>query len=204
MILNRHFSEHPFLLGGRPSAADYGLIGPLFAHLGRDPVPTTLMKREAPRVYRWVERMMAPGLDTLEFPDYGTDWIADNAVPDSLEALLQLIAKDMLPELTDKLTFLDVWVSEHQPADGEPVSAKPHQRMIGQVNTHFRRVPVTAAVEPYLLYILRRAKEAMASFNDTDRQRVSNALSRVGLLATIPSARQYSVGQHKHIEVWER
>ena len=35
--LNAHFAEHPYLFGGRPSLADYGLIGPLFAHLGRGP-----------------------------------------------------------------------------------------------------------------------------------------------------------------------
>jgi glutathione S-transferase len=34
--LNSHFAEHPYLFGGRPSLADYGLIGPMFAHLGRE------------------------------------------------------------------------------------------------------------------------------------------------------------------------
>lgn len=202
-ILNRHFSEHPFLFGGRPSVADYGLIGPLFAHLGRDPVPAGMMKREAPRVYRWVERMLAPGLDTVEFPEYGTDWIAQDAIPDSLAALLQLISKDMLPELTDKLAFLDTWVAENQPADGEPVSAKAHQRMIGQVNTRFRGVAVTAGVEPYLLYLLRRASSAMAKLDDSDRQRVTAALGSVGLLDAVPAPRPYSVGRRQHIEVWE-
>ncbi len=203
-VLNRHFSEHPFLFGGRPSIADYGLIGPLFAHLGRDPVPAGVMKREAPRVYRWVERMLAPGLDTVEFPDYGTAWIAEDAIPETLDALLHLMARDMLPELTDKLAYLDAWVSERQPADGEAVSAKPHQRMIGQVHTHFRGVPVTAGVEPYLLYILRRAATLLADLNETDRQRVSTALSKVGLLDAVPPPSSYSVGRRNHIEIWQR
>lgn len=203
-ILNQHFSEHPFLFGGRPSVADYGLIGPLYAHLGRDPVPAGIMKREAPRVYRWVERMLAPGLDTVEFCEYGTDWIADDAVPESLEKLLRLMARDMLPELTDKLAFLDAWVNQHQPVDGEPVSAKPHQRMIGLINTHFRSVPVSAGVEPYLLYILQRATAAMADLGEADRQRLSAALSRYGLLEAVPRARDYSVGRRDHIEVWCR
>ena len=37
--LDRHFASHRFLFGDRPSLGDYGLIGPLYAHLGRDPWP---------------------------------------------------------------------------------------------------------------------------------------------------------------------
>ena len=43
-ILEQHFASHPYLLGGRPSIADFGLMAPLFAHLSRDPVPSNLMK----------------------------------------------------------------------------------------------------------------------------------------------------------------
>ena len=51
--LNEHFNYHPYVLGGRPSIADFGLIGPLYAHLGRDPVPADLMKKISPHVYRF-------------------------------------------------------------------------------------------------------------------------------------------------------
>ena len=91
--LNAHFSEHPYLFGGRPSLADYGLIGPMFAHLGRDPVPANIMKTRAPKVFRWVERMTAPGLDTPEFPGYGDAYVADDAIPTTLEPLLRQIAE---------------------------------------------------------------------------------------------------------------
>lgn len=203
-ILNRHFAEHPFLFGGRPSIADYGLIGPLFAHLGRDPVPAGIMKRQAPKVFRWVERMMAPGLDSVEFPDYGSDWISADKLPHTLTPLLKLIAREILPELTDKLAFLDAWIAKHQPADGEPVAAKPHQRMIGQVTTFFRGVPVNAGVEPYLLYMLRRATAIIDALPEEERQQVSAALQELGLLDAVPQARDYSVDRREHIEVWAR
>ena len=35
-------------------------MAPLYAHLGRDPVPKALMQSLAPNVYRWVERMNQP------------------------------------------------------------------------------------------------------------------------------------------------
>ncbi|MFW5824048.1 MAG: glutathione S-transferase family protein [Marinobacter sp.] len=202
--LNDHFSRHPYLFGGRPSVADYGLIGPMFAHLGRDPVPCEIMKTRAPKVYRWVERMTAPGLDTPEFPDYGSDYIADDQIPESLVPLLHQIAGEIFPELTDKLAFMDELIEQQQPADGEPVSPKPHQRYVGLVSTRYRGQPMESGVEPYLVYILRRADRTLDGLPKADVNRVRAALNQYGLEHALPGERGYSVDRRDQIEVWER
>ncbi|MEX2333652.1 MAG: glutathione S-transferase domain-containing protein [Pseudohongiella sp.] len=202
-ILEQHFREHPYLFGGRPSVADYGLIGPMFAHLGRDPVPSDLMKRRAPRVFRWVERMTAPRLDAPEFTQYGTDYYTNDTLPETLTPLLAHIAEEIFPELTSKLVFMDDHVNQWQPADGQPVSDKPHQRYIGVIETQFRGVPVTAGVQPYLLYLLRRADAVLQSLDETEQSRVLAGLQRHGLDRALPGQRGYSVGRRNHIEVWD-
>lgn len=58
--LERHFAAHPYLFGDRPSIGDFGLIGPLYAHNYRDPKSGAMMRALAPKVARWVERMMNP------------------------------------------------------------------------------------------------------------------------------------------------
>eukprot|EP00966_Prymnesium_polylepis_P193231 4478808-Prymnesium_polylepis.1 len=45
-----HLAAHHYVLGGGPSTADFGLLGPLYAHLYRDPVPAAMMRAEFPRV----------------------------------------------------------------------------------------------------------------------------------------------------------
>jgi glutathione S-transferase len=202
--LNAHFSEHPYLFGGRPSLADYGLIGPMFAHLGRDPVPGNIMKTRAPKVFRWVERMTAPGLDTPEFPGYGDAYLADDAIPATLEPLLRQIADESFPMLTDKLAFMDALIQEHQPKDGQPVSPKPHQRYVGVVESSFRGVPVKAGVQPYLLYVLRKADRMLAESPTDEQTRVRQALASRGLAEALPGERGYTVDRRNHIEVWER
>lgn len=202
--LNAHFAEHPYVFGGRPSLADYGLIGPMFAHLGRDPVPGNIMKTRAPKVFRWVERMTAPGLDTPEFTGCGDDFLADDAIPSTLEPLLRQIADEIFPMLTDKLTFMDGLIQEQQPDDGQPVSEKPHQRYVGAVETSFRGVPVQAGIQPYLVYVLRKADEALATAPGDDQLRVHEALAERGLAGALPGERGYSVDRRNHIEVWER
>ena len=37
--LNSHFKHYPYLLGWKPCIGDFGLLGPMYAHLGRDPHP---------------------------------------------------------------------------------------------------------------------------------------------------------------------
>lgn len=202
--LNAHFAEHPYLFGGRPSIADYGLIGPLFAHLGRDPVPCQIMKVRAPKVFRWVERMTAPGLDTPEFPGYGDDFLADDVIPETLEPLLRQIAEEIFPMLTDKLTFMDGLIAEYQPEDGQPVSPKPHQRYVGAVESAFRGVPVQAGVQPYLMYVLRKADDMLAASPVEDQTRVHEALAARGLARALPGERGYTVDRRNHIEVWQR
>jgi|SRR5690625_2010805 len=58
--LDNHFAGHDFLFGSRPSIGDFGLIGPLYAHQYRDPESGKIMRRLAPRVVQWVERMQYP------------------------------------------------------------------------------------------------------------------------------------------------
>lgn len=202
--LNVHFAEHPYLFGGCPSLADYGLIGPMFAHLGRDPVPANIVKTRAPKVFRWIERMTAPGLDTPEFPGYGEDFLPDDGVPPTLEPLLKQIAEDIFPTLTDKLAYLDAVIAKQQPKDGQPVAEKPHQRYIGVVETGFRGEPVTVGVQPYLLYILRKAEEMLAQASAPEQEQVRSALTGWGLAEALPGDRGYTVDRRNHIEVWQR
>lgn len=203
-VLNVHFGEHPYLFGGRPSIGDFGMIGPLFAHLGRDPVPANLMKTRAPKVFRWVERMTAPGLDTPDFPGYGTEFVPDDAIPQTLEPLLELIAGELFPMLTDQLTVLDGLVAEHDPADGQPVTPKPHQRYVGLVETRFRGEPVQVGVQPYMIYVLQRADQMLAECSHDQQTRVHAGLASRGLDAALPGQRGYSVDRRNHIEVWSR
>lgn len=200
--LESHFAVMPYLFGGRPSIGDYGLIASLFAHLGRDPVPAQIMKLRAPRVFRWVERMTAPGLDVVEYLDAKPEFVADDAIPASLEPFLAYVAEDIFPELTDKLAFLDEWVASRRPADGEPVSDKPHRRQLGTVRTQFRGAPIEVGVEPYLLYVLQRAVDVLDDLDAGQVPRVLGELRRFGLDRAVPTGRNYRVARRDNIEVW--
>jgi glutathione S-transferase len=58
-IVNAHLATRPYLLGGRPALADFGLWGQLY-ETATDPTPGSIMRATAPNVMAWVARMVAP------------------------------------------------------------------------------------------------------------------------------------------------
>jgi glutathione S-transferase len=88
--LERHFAVHPYLFGTRPSVADFALYGPLYGHLSRDPAPRRLLVEPRPRLRAWVERLGAE-------PAGAGAFIADDALPDTLQPLFAALFNEFLP-----------------------------------------------------------------------------------------------------------
>lgn len=92
--MERHLIEHPYFLGGHPSAADYAIMGALHAHLGRDPAGLRVMQNHAPRTFRWVEHMLTPEVQSPEFFSRPVAYPASDAVPDTALSVLRFIAEE--------------------------------------------------------------------------------------------------------------
>jgi glutathione S-transferase len=58
-ILDAHLATRPYLLGGRPAMADFGLWGQ-FYEAATDPTPGAIMRASAPNAMKWVARMLSP------------------------------------------------------------------------------------------------------------------------------------------------
>ncbi len=92
-LFERHLVEHPYFLGGHPSAADYAVMGAMHAHLGRDPAGLRVMQDNAPRTFRWVEHMLMPEVQAPEFFDRPVEYLADDRVPVTALAIVEFIAR---------------------------------------------------------------------------------------------------------------
>ncbi len=58
-LLDRHLAARPYLLGGRPAMADFGLWAQ-FYEAATDPTPGAIMRASAGNVMAWVQRMVSP------------------------------------------------------------------------------------------------------------------------------------------------
>ncbi|MEO1045605.1 MAG: glutathione S-transferase [Pseudomonadota bacterium] len=105
--LDTHFAAQDYLLGSQPSIGDYGLIGPLYAHLYRDPASGEIMQRLAPNVALWVERMVQ-----VETPLSGS-FLDDDAIPETLYPVLRRMMAEHIPWLQISADMLAGWATEN-------------------------------------------------------------------------------------------
>jgi glutathione S-transferase len=61
-LLEPHLGDRPYLLGSRPSLADFGLWGQLY-EAATDPTPGAIMRASSPKVMAWVQRMLTPAVE---------------------------------------------------------------------------------------------------------------------------------------------
>jgi glutathione S-transferase len=158
--LDNHFQHHPYLLGGRPCRGDFGMMAPLFAHLGRDPVPAMLMKTRAPNLYRWTERMNAALISDGEYPGYGEEYCDENIVPESLIAVLKIVFADWTPGLKADADCFNAWAAHKQSGDLVSQSGQPQVHPnVGKVEYPWRGVTMKRGSAPHMLWMFARAQD---------------------------------------------
>jgi len=98
-ILEEHFKHHQFLLGFKPSLADFSLYGPLRIHLFNDPSSNEIMELNAPRTCRWMDTIFELGdlRGCVGQAEFG-DWIdLDEGLPVTLANILTFVGKTYIP-----------------------------------------------------------------------------------------------------------
>jgi glutathione S-transferase len=188
-VLEAHFMLYPYLLGGRPSMADFGFMVGLYAHLSRDPVPAALMKARAPNVYRWCERMNCANIDDGEFPDAADAFLSADTVPETLEAVLTVVFKTWGPELQAFNTRYNEWVSANQDLpDGHLVSLSDQRQVhpsLGSITYAYRGVEVTRQCFPHALWHFERVAAEARQLKGSAQVGWNTLMQRCGGVATM-------------------
>lgn len=166
-----HLAEHPFLFGTRPSLGDFALLGPLYAHLYRDPKSGELMRRIAPRVARWVTDCHEPAV--IE-----GDYLAPDEIPRTLLPILQRQAIEQIPFLIDTAKLLAQWAQEHSPGTAVPRAIGMLPFTIG--GRHGKRAALT-----FSLYRLQAVLDHLDRLGGADRTRADQFLTQIGADALI-------------------
>jgi glutathione S-transferase len=196
--LQAHFVEHPYLLGGRPCIGDFGMIAPLFAHLGRDPAPLALMQARAPAVHRWVERMNRQEPDLCEFGEQEEGWLGDDAVPGTLIEALRVLAEDFVPETLAAAATIQAWIDE-QP---ELPAGTAVERGLGFGRFDVRGTGISALAQPYRFYLLQRVQDECEALGDGDRNDVRALLGSCGMAPVLDAKLSRAIGREHNQEVW--
>lgn len=168
--LERHFTDYPFLFGGLPSVGDFGLMGPLFAHLGRDPVPLNLMQARAPRVFRWVEHMNTPEIQAPEFADTPMEYLANDEIPATALELLRQCVADYAAVYTESAKLYNEWVRRNADRpSGSFIDENKDQPNLGRITVPLRGQTMTPVSQIHSLWLLQRTLRWLRTLGPTER-----------------------------------
>ena len=165
--LDRHFGEHPFLLGERLSLADCALMGPLYAHLYLDRVTRGKLLAENIHVCMWIERCNRP------VPDEMGQWFG-GVYPETLNEVLRMIGEDAVPLLRALQSRVGQWATTDAKA-GEEVP-----RAVGTYTSQLRQVTFEAGARPYVAWKIQRLRERHAGCDADTQARTEGVMDAVG------------------------
>ena len=164
--LERHFEKHPYLFGSCMSLGDLGLIGPLYAHLGRDPWPRQHLVAPRQHLSAWVQRMMKPVAKAGRF-------LPGDAMPDTLEPMLRSIFQEMVP-------LLDGGARVLREAQGRFAKGQRLPRHMGLSCCPLGEGRWTQQVFPYTLWMAQRILDNYHALPQGEAEQVRHWLQRMG------------------------
>jgi len=155
------------------------------------------MQRQAVRVCRWVERMNRADQDAPEFFGAGTDYLPDDEIPDTLLAVLRILAEDLVPETRAAAACINQWLADNRPAPGAPA-----ERFLGMGQFNLRGQSITAVAQPYRFCMLQRVQDAYAALDARARAQVDGMLGSCGLSEMLTIRLERRLGRADNLEVW--
>ncbi len=211
-LFDAHLADHPYLLGGRPTIGDFGLIAAMWAHLFRDPAPQAMIKRRAPRVGRWVERMTTSEPYEHEYDGRDDSLIADDALPATLLAMMKYVAEEYLPEITAQVGVANDWLAEHPEIEagtnglddpaGRGLTGRGGPAGAGTATFPWRGIELTTTVMPYRFWLLQRLQDDLLDASAADQTRTQEVFESTGLGSLLDLATIRRVERDNHLEVW--
>ena len=163
--LDAHFAQYPYLLGGRPSIADFAFYGPLYAHVWRDPASRELVESRG-HLLGWIQRMRNPS---------GTpaDFVANDTIPEHLLPILTRQFKEQFPILEHTVASLAQWAEDHP-------NTKKLPRGLDSVDVHIGDRSAQRRVLTFQQWMLQRPLDFYHGLDPSQKTGVDDLLRSVG------------------------
>ncbi len=164
--MSAHLEKLPYLLGTRASYADFAMIGPLYAHQYRDKSSGEHMKRTAPNVADYVERVIAG--DGRE-----GELVPLDDIPMTLLPILKVALAEHLPVLANTNEQFKAWAQTAEPRSEVP-------RGVGTSAFTTGGYSGVIASRTFSLLRLQDALDTYQIMMPSDRRRTDAFLAAVG------------------------
>lgn len=151
-----HLTGRRYMLGHRPSACDFAILGQLTQLVGIDPTSMAIALERAPRVFAWVYQL--EDLSGIEPKDDA--WIERDAIPETIRALLSVVGRTYVPVML---------------ANAAAVASSADE-----VRTEVGGKPWVQNPFPYQAKCVAWIREEYGALNEEDRKAVDRILEGTG------------------------
>jgi len=163
-----HFSQHGYLLGERPTVADFGLLGPMLGHLNRDPWPKREWIDPRPNLQKWVEKMgrgdKAPG-----------DLLAGDEIPKTLLPVIEVILSEYIPYMEKTAEEISKIIRTKKLKSGDELPRSTERIHTSMMDGQYKRASFT-----YSVWRMQRLQNKVASYSGEDKEHLDTWLSDQG------------------------
>lgn len=178
-LLHTHLQTQPYLLGSRPSLADFALAGPLYGHLARDPWPAREWMAPRPALGRWTDRMAK-----LPTQAAAGGLLPEDQIPDTLVPILRLVISEFTPFVQGIQSQVEALAATWPPGKTLP-------RGLADVCVSTPQGRFCRNALPYTLWMVQRLQAVFASLPQAEQDRVRLAFASWGsdelLILTVPT-----------------
>jgi hypothetical protein len=139
------------------------------------------MKRKAPNLFRWTERMNMAGLSDGEFAVYGEDYAPEDSIPDTLIAVLALVFRDWTQGLIADVDCFNAWAADK--SAGDIVSREGKRQVhpnIGPVSYPFHGVEMKRGSAPHAVWMFSGVLDQASAMDAATAERFARLLKTIG------------------------
>ena len=167
-LLEQHFAQQGYLLGGRPTVADFALFGPMFGHLNRDPWPKREWLDPRPNLQKWVEKMTRGDQTSKKL--YPND-----EIPPTLMPIVKIVFKEFLPLMQDTANEIKQMVKDKGLESGRSLPRTTQKMNFKMLDGTYCRGSFT-----YSVWRMQRIQNMLKDISEQDKESLSTWLTEQG------------------------
>lgn len=167
-LLENHFSQYDYVLGGRPTVADYALLGLMQGHLNRDPWPKREWLDPRPSLQAW-------GVRTHRGDKATGDVLADDKIPETLMPIVRIIFDEYLPLIDLTVQKIEEEVKKESLKAGDELPRTTERFHFKMADSQFKRASFT-----YSVWRMQRLQKIVSAFSAVEQKRLAAWLLEQG------------------------
>jgi hypothetical protein len=167
-------------------------MGALHAHLGRDPAGLRVMQDNAPRVFRWIEHMMVPEIQSPEFFGRPVEYLPADEVPVTTLNILRWISEEYGQQFILGALAFNQAMERLKPESGFPLDKDRDQPVLPEEMVSYHGAKKSVQANLYSVWVSQRARGYWQGLSAGDGLEVAKMVGEGSLLnlLEIPVVRQ--------------